>query len=126
VSAKLSWAQKQQPRHKLGRLGEHQAAQFLLTQGYKILSHNTRWKQLEVDIIALDSQVQELVFVEVKTRSSATVPGHMAINRTKIKALHRFAHLYVASMKEYLSYRIDVITVHNQHIEHFKDITWWQ
>ncbi len=56
----------------LGREGERRAARFLRTAGYKVLCRNFR-PQLggEVDLVCRHRRRLELVFVEVKTRSSA-------------------------------------------------------
>jgi len=52
----------------LGRLAEDSAADFLKTNGYKIIRRNYRNKLGEVDIIAKDKDT--ICFVEVKYRSS--------------------------------------------------------
>lgn len=55
-------------RHEIGKLGEDLACKYLQNKGYKILERNFEAKQGEIDIIALDKE--ELVFIEVKTRSN--------------------------------------------------------
>ncbi|MBQ4053400.1 MAG: YraN family protein [Clostridia bacterium] len=52
----------------LGKKGERLVAEYLERQGYKILKKNYRTPFGEADIVALDGD--EIVFVEVKTRSS--------------------------------------------------------
>ena len=57
------------PEHTLlGRNGEDYAAQMLQKKGYQIEDRNWRIGHFEVDIIA--SNRNEIVFVEVKTRST--------------------------------------------------------
>jgi len=51
-----------------GRRGERLAARFLKRQGCKILRRNCRSKFGEIDLIVRDGD--EVVFVEVKTRTS--------------------------------------------------------
>ena len=51
-----------------GEVGERLAADFLRRSGYKILRRNCRTRLGEIDIVARDGD--EVVFVEVKTRSS--------------------------------------------------------
>jgi putative endonuclease len=51
-----------------GFFGENMAANYLLDQGFEIISRNWRYKHLEIDIIA--SKNGRLHIVEVKTRSS--------------------------------------------------------
>lgn len=59
------------PDHALGRRGEDLAHRMLQRKGYYIIERNHRTKtgSAEVDIIAVKGEV--LVFVEVKTRTSA-------------------------------------------------------
>ena len=56
-------------RIELGRWGERQARDYLEDQGFVIREKNYRCKLGEIDIIVLDGGC--LVFVEVKTRTSA-------------------------------------------------------
>ena len=51
-----------------GKIGEDAAAYYLHREGYKIICRNFRCIQGEIDIIAKDEK--NLVFVEVKTRTS--------------------------------------------------------
>lgn len=51
-----------------GRQGERLAARFLRRQGFRILRRNCRARGGEIDLIARDGD--EVVFVEVKTRTS--------------------------------------------------------
>ena len=55
-------------RKKLGQEGEDRAARFLEKRGYRILERNYQTKSGEIDLIAMHKD--ELVFVEVKTRTS--------------------------------------------------------
>ena len=56
----------QDPRRKLGELGERLAAEHLVRRGYRILERNYRTRWGELDIVAFDGQT--LAFCEVKTR----------------------------------------------------------
>lgn len=55
-------------RQTLGKMGEEVAANYLQKQGYQILDRNYRCSFGEIDIIARENN--ELVFIEVKTRTS--------------------------------------------------------
>ena len=55
-------------KREQGNKGEEIATQYLEEQGFKIFARNYRFERGEVDIIAEDGG--ELVFVEVKMRSS--------------------------------------------------------
>lgn len=52
----------------LGAFGEEIACDYLKSSGYRILERNFSCRTGEIDIIA--SQVDTIVFIEVKTRSS--------------------------------------------------------
>ena len=57
-----------QNRRKQGQAGEDLAVEYLLHCGFGILKRNYRYERNEIDIIASDGD--EIVFVEVKARSS--------------------------------------------------------
>ena len=52
----------------LGRYGEEAAEAFVRRKGWRILDRNWRYGRVELDMVARDGQ--ELVFVEVKTRTA--------------------------------------------------------
>ncbi|MCB2378732.1 YraN family protein [Hymenobacter sp. BT635] len=56
--------------HELGQAGEQAAAAFLISLGYTVARRGYRYRRAEVDLIVQRGQ-ELLVFVEVKTRSSA-------------------------------------------------------
>jgi putative endonuclease len=83
------------PAHlKLGRRGEDIARRYLTSLGYEILAVNWRKWRWELDIVCLDKD--ELVFVEVKTRSSCEhgLPGQ-AVDKNKASALVKAAGLFL-------------------------------
>lgn len=53
--------------HELGRIGENIIADYITKLGYKVVERNFECNQGEIDIIAKDKE--ELVFIEVKTRT---------------------------------------------------------
>lgn len=70
----------------LGRRGEDIAAVFLRGKGLEIIGRNVRTGHGELDLVALDRG--EVVFVEVKTRSSQAFGGpRAAITPAKIRRL---------------------------------------
>ncbi len=58
----------------IGRLGEDAACEYLIKHGYRITERNWRLGNIEIDIIAENKT--ELVFVEVKTRTSTFADVH--------------------------------------------------
>lgn len=111
-------------RHELGKFGEDEATKYLKNKGYNIIERNFECKQGEIDIIALDRE--ELVFVEVKTRSDKMY-GEAAEAVTPFKIKHLINsikyYLYIRNLEtEFI--RIDVIEVYvkpnNVTINHIK------
>lgn len=77
-------------KDELGARGESLATDHLIGAGLEILDRNWRCSQGELDIVARDRD--EVVFVEVKTRSSVLF-GHPfeSITATKVARLRRLA-----------------------------------
>ena len=61
---------------KLARLGEDIAAMYLVNKGYSLICRNYRTPQGEIDLIV--DKDQQLVFVEVKTRSYRSLDSALA------------------------------------------------
>ena len=92
-----------------GITGENFTATYLIGRGYQILDRNWRIKEGELDLVAL-SPDKEIVFVEVKTRSSAAYGDPLeSISATKLHRIQRLALSWLA-MHQRLGwpYRIDV------------------
>jgi putative endonuclease len=95
----------------LGRRGETLAADHLVASGFEIVERNWRCPQGEIDIVA--TRAGELVFVEVKTRTSAAF-GHPleAITVVKLARLRRLAAAWCeAHPDNHLPIRIDAIGI---------------
>ncbi|HPU02737.1 MAG TPA: YraN family protein [Rhodoglobus sp.] len=95
----------------LGRRGEEIAARYLASRGLAIVERNWRCPQGEIDLIARDGG--ELVFVEVKTRSSVAF-GHPleSITPVKLARLRRLAAAWCdAHPGGHDTIRIDAIAV---------------
>jgi putative endonuclease len=110
----------------VGAWGEEQACNFLTKHGYSILDRNCRYKLHELDIVALDPQLDEVVFVEVKTRSSGEFgEASIAVGRKKVLSMIKTAEIY---MKENdltdKDYRFDIITIVGTKINHYPNVTW--
>lgn len=103
----------------LGKRGEAIAADYLETQGYKIIQVNFKNKLGQIDIIAKDKKV--ICFVEVKTRSSSRFgQPQEAIPKTK---QHRIAKTAICFLKNNrlinAAARFDVVCVNldNQNLK---------
>ena len=95
----------------LGKRGEALAAEHLERAGLAIIDRNWRCPQGEIDLVALDGS--ELVFVEVKTRSSVAF-GHPleSITPVKLARLRRLAAAWCeAHPGDHNRIRIDAVAV---------------
>jgi putative endonuclease len=100
----------------VGRFGEQLAAEHLERAGLTILDRNWRCREGELDIIARDGS--ELVFVEVKTRSSpAFGTPAAAVDRAKTARIRQLAVRYMLAKRAdgaadfWTGVRFDVIAV---------------
>ena len=95
----------------VGGFGERYVAEYLESNGYKILNMNYNCRFGEIDIVALEGKC--LVFVEVKTRTTKRYGApENAVNYWKRKHLMLSARCYIEQyrMKEYFA-RFDVVEV---------------
>jgi len=111
-------------RATLGKKGEAIALQHLLNKGYTLLEKNWRFRHKEVDIIAADGH--DLVFIEVKTRSSDWFGGpEEAVDYKKQRYLIDAAEGFVRYKNIDTNIRFDIISIvlrpGYQSINHIKD-----
>lgn len=102
------------PKRIVGNIGENEAAKHLKKKGYKILERNFVESGHEIDIIA--KYKDELVFVEVKTRSAASTSElearpASAVTPEKQRAIISTAIAYLATTEGAPKIRFDVIEV---------------
>ena len=110
--------------NQLGEEGEKIAVNYLESRGYIIYHTNWRMGHLEVDIIAEDSG--ELVFVEVKTRSSNKYgEPEYAVEYQKEKDIIRIASVYLENLHLEIPARFDIIAIiigdKKSNVTHFED-----
>lgn len=95
---------------EIGRKGEKKVAEYLKSQGYTVIKRNYKDRYGEVDIIAEDCE--NLVFVEVKTRSeNAIVSGLDAVDEKKKRLIKNEAVMFTKRLKTDLEPRVDVAEV---------------
>ncbi len=111
-----------------GRKGEQAALGYLLGKGYRLQEQNWRHKHLEVDLIMKDGPI--LVFVEVKTRSSAAygLPFE-SVDWRKQKKLVRAAEIFISRNFFKGEIRFDIISIFANedgqfNIRHIADAFW--
>jgi len=96
---------------QIGALGESIAAKYLQDQGYQVLDQNFTVKYGEIDLVALDEDC--VVFVEVKTRRSATFGNpEDSVTPAKIERMENAALLWLQAHPEVPDeWRMDVIAI---------------
>jgi putative endonuclease len=110
--------------NELGKKGELIARKFLEEIGFKIIKTNWRHEKDEIDVIAKDGD--ELVMVEVKTRSTRYFgePSE-AVGAAKESFMIRAAEAYLEIHDLNMDTRFDIISIvvdnKGESIEHIKD-----
>lgn len=110
----------------LGKKGEDLAAQHLEQKGYSILERNYHFERAEVDIVAYFGF--EIIFVEVKTRSSTQFgEPEDFVDEAKQKLVMKAATAWIYERKmEGSPMRFDVIAIKADsdtefYIKHFEN-----
>ncbi len=108
----------------IGKLGEENAAAFLVENGYKILEQNYRFKKSEIDLIC--SRNNLLIFVEVKTRSSKAFGNPESfVSQKQQDAIIRAAEEYMIEKDWEGGIRFDIIAIYKkgrkEELVHFED-----
>lgn len=120
--------QKMAKHLEFGKHGESEAKKFLCDQGYQILETNWRFKHWEVDIIAKDIDV--LVFVEVKSRTSLAFGEPFSfVNHKKQKNLIKVAEAYLKISGYEGDIRFDIVSIcilnnKKKDVQLIKDAFW--
>lgn len=98
-------------RKRLGKRGERLAATHLKKKGMRILEKNYRTPVGEIDIIATHNE--ELIFVEVKTRTSTEFGWpEEAVTHSKQNTIRRVAWFYLRRFPDPKpSFRFDIISI---------------
>lgn len=112
-------------KQSVGKLGEQETVRYLQKRGYKLISLNYHSRFGEIDVIMLDGQ--QLVFIEVKTRTEAQFGSPAeAISYHKISKMIKTAQFFLAQHPQYQDYRFDAVEVlisPQISINHIKNIT---
>ena len=98
--------------NETGKWGEELAADFLRKNGYQIMERNWRFGHRDLDIIARSPEGNEVVFVEVKTRTNdvVTKPDD-AVDIKKIRSIGFAANNYIKTKGIVDEVRFDIITI---------------
>lgn len=108
------------PTQRIGFEAEHRACEFLTQRGLQVVDKNLRCKAGEIDIVAIDPDLNLLIFVEVKLRTGQGFGGPAAsVNRDKQDKLRRAALFFLPRLAQahfrgvVPPCRFDVITIDN-------------
>ena len=107
--------------NETGKIGEDQAAQWFLQEGYTILHRNWCFRKYEIDLIATKNGT--LHFIEVKTRTSHSFGyPEEAVSRKKMENMMKCAEYYQQLDPQWKRIQYDIlsITIHrNGHTDYF-------
>ncbi|MEO0895617.1 MAG: YraN family protein [Bacteroidota bacterium] len=99
--------------NELGKQGEELATAFLAAKGYHVLDKNYRYERAEIDLVALRMDPAELVFVEVKTRSTDLWgQPEESVTEAKQKQIFKAADAYLYEKNMWtVPVRFDIIAI---------------
>jgi len=94
-----------------GQFGEERASEYLRNKGYNIIARNYRSPEGEIDIIC--TYRNDLIFVEVKTRSNTSFGfPEEAVTKKKRNTIRKASQFFLSQYTGYYSeIRFDVISV---------------
>lgn len=100
-------------RHnETGKWGEDIAVDYLRRQGYTLLERDWRSGHRDIDIIMRSPDGRTVVFVEVKTRTSAAIMRpEDAVDIKKIRNIAYAANNYVKMNNVVSELRFDIVSV---------------
>lgn len=108
----------------IGVAAEKRAQSYLQKQGLRCIERNFRCKAGEIDLIM--AQDEQLIFVEVKYRSSHHYGQAVEfLHQAKRRKLIRAIHYYLQTLKlnpAHTNFRLDLIAIDRQNIQWFKHI----
>ncbi len=113
-------------KQKIGFWGQKIAENYLIDNGYLIIDQNYRTPYGELDLIIRKNG--EIVFVEVKTRTSNSF-GYPEISITSKKKSHLIhsAEAYMQAQEEIIdNWRIDVVAIQGKPGENNIKIEWFE
>ena len=95
----------------IGIKGEEEAAKMLKDKGYTILAHNWRLSHYEIDLIAENKQ--EVVFVEVKARTTmfGNIRPEEYVDEAKKRRMITSGNAFMRHAKSTKALRFDIIGI---------------
>ncbi len=114
-------------RQEIGKWGENLACKYLEENNYKVIERNFLCRQGEIDIVARDFSKNELVFIEVKTRSNFKYgnPADAVDKQKQRHMVHAIKYYLYKNHMQNMPIRVDVLEVYivqSCKINHIKQI----
>ncbi|WP_413227976.1 YraN family protein [Corynebacterium lizhenjunii] len=97
-------------RTELGRKGEAFAARLYTARGATLLATNVRYPVGEIDLVCREAD-GTLVFVEVKTRSTAAFGVAEAVTPRKLARMRKAATRWLEGRAKLANVRFDVVAL---------------
>ncbi|MBC7850414.1 MAG: YraN family protein, partial [Chitinophagaceae bacterium] len=96
--------------NETGKNGELIAIEWLVRNGFKLVTRNWRYAHLEIDIICTKEEI--LHFIEVKTRTNDHygLPEE-AVSRKKIRNLLQAGQEYLFHQREWRRVQYDILSI---------------
>ena len=105
---------------RIGSDAEDRAANYLIEQGFTIVTRRWSTRGGELDLVALDGET--LVFVEVKQRSGRWSSPEEAISEVKIQRFLIAVARYALDTDQLdRASRYDVIAIDDKGLRHYED-----
>ena len=101
-------------KKEFGKWGEQIAKEELLKKGLKFIASNFTFKNLEIDLVFEDKTTKEIIFIEVKSRTSLDYgEPEDAIDRKKQINLKTAASVFLKVNSEFRNHkkRFDMFSV---------------
>lgn len=101
-------------KKEFGKWGEQIAKEELLKKGLKFIASNFTFKNLEIDLIFADNKSNEIIFIEVKSRTSLLYgEPEDSIDRKKQINLKTASSVFISVNSEFKNYkkRFDMFSV---------------
>ncbi len=111
-------------RLNIGKVGENLAVKYLEAKGINVIGRNYYTRYGEIDLIA--QQGDEILFIEVKTRTSNDYGyPEEAVNKKKVMHLVKAINEYVMEKQIRNFWRIDAISIELNLSSKIAKIRWF-
>lgn len=95
--------------NSLGQWGEQIARDYLIANGFTVMTNNEHLGHKEIDIVA--TKGNRMIFIEVKTRSRSLDDALDAVDQKKINRIVRAADSFLQRFTAPYEYQFDVIAI---------------